>query len=177
MLQILVDPHIEDKNRDLFTHALIKECKEQGEDYLIIKNPLCFRTYYPYVITEPYNRDELHKFAVRGMLDVDQDTTANVILELIKKYEAVDCATVLVIGRGKVVGRPLIDLLISKTNLSISIANSYTEEGDLGLMAAAADIIVNATNSSVNLVDIEVKDKVIIDVGNTLEYYVLSVRP
>jgi methylenetetrahydrofolate dehydrogenase (NADP+)/methenyltetrahydrofolate cyclohydrolase len=85
------------------------------------------------------------------------------ILEL---TESIEGKHVLVIGRSRLVGLPLALLMQHKWNCTVSIAHSYTDEIDLNLLSAAADVIVVATGTPkrIRLPDAMGKT-LIIDVG------------
>lgn len=95
-------------------------------------------------------------------------TPEGVVYILEKEFEKMsDCLagkTALVIGRGKLVGRPLVDMLLEK-DVTVQIAHSKTPETELEKMIKDTDIIVSAVGKP-NLLNLKQCDAYcIIDVG------------
>lgn len=162
MLQILKDTTIEDKNRDLFIKSLIRECERQDVEYIILTPPCEYNYMKPLVITDPYTYPKPFQYN-----NVDLDTTANVVFDIIKDLPP---SNVVLIGRGNV-GKPLIDMIVNKSNHTLSIANSHTEEWCLDELIQNADIIINtSTNEIIHKWYID--GKTIIDINNNFKFMV-----
>ena len=75
----------------------------------------------------------------------DPCTPAGIVYIMKKHYEnKLAGKTALIIGRGKLVGKPLAKLL-DKENMTIMQANSYTPPEKLQQLCATADVIITAT--------------------------------
>lgn len=75
----------------------------------------------------------------------DPCTPAGIVYIMKKHFEnKLAGKTALIIGRGKLVGKPLAKLL-DKENMTIMQANSYTPPGKLQQLCATADVIITAT--------------------------------
>jgi methylenetetrahydrofolate dehydrogenase (NADP+)/methenyltetrahydrofolate cyclohydrolase len=75
---------------------------------------------------------------------------------------------VLVVGRSKLLGRPLIDMLID-SDFNVMVAHSKTSYVSMRKMMEVADIIIFATGADMSeYKDYVVRDKFVIDPGNSL---------
>lgn len=94
--------------------------------------------------------------------------TALGIIELLKAYEVeMEGANVVIVGRGKLVGKPLISLFL-KNNATVTVCHSKTK--NLRDFTTKADILVVATGSKHLIGKDDVKEgAVVIDVGVTRE--------
>ena len=107
-----------------------------------------------------------------GKLVNDRDgmvpCTAQGIIELLKSYEVeIEGANVVIVGRGKLVGKPLISLFL-RNNATVTVCHSKTK--DLRSFTSNADILVVATGSKHLIGRDDVKEgAVVIDVGVTRE--------
>lgn len=164
MLQIVVDGKIADKNRDSFVKALIRECKRQEVEHKIINSEKGFAINKPYVVTEPCDIDLVG--IARKKYDCDCNATARVILNLLPD----EPKSVLLIGRGKVVGRPLIDFITDMTNHNLMIVNSHTDSFNTWKRCNVADIIINTATSSIEYDDFLMGYKTLIDVNNLFKF-------
>jgi methylenetetrahydrofolate dehydrogenase (NADP+)/methenyltetrahydrofolate cyclohydrolase len=92
--------------------------------------------------------------------------TAAGIIRLLEEYEVpMEGANVVIVGRSKLVGRPLVSLFL-KNNATVTVCHSYTE--NLKEITKNADILVVATGSKWLIGKDDVKsDAVVIDVGVT----------
>lgn len=160
MLQILKDTTIEDKNRDLFIKSLIRECERQDVEYIILTPPCEYNYMKPLVITDPYTYPKPFQYN-----NADLNTTANVVFDIIKDLPP---SEILLIGRGNV-GRPLIDMIIDKSNHMLSIANSRTTNEHLQVLIKNADIIINTSTTPIHTTT-PVCDKMIIDINNNFDF-------
>lgn len=90
--------------------------------------------------------------------------TIQAIMEILKRYEVeLDGKNVTIIGKGKLVGRPLINVLLNE-GATVSICHSKTE--DLKHYTAFADIIISATGKKDLVTSGMIKEgAVVIDVG------------
>lgn len=162
MLQIVVDERIEDKNRDLFVKALIGGCKRHGIEYTIVKTENTFAINRPYVVTEPNN----FNLVLRKRYDCDNFATARGIITLLPD-EPTD---ILLIGRGKLIGRPLIDFITDTTNHTLSILNSKTHKDLSHLRMCEASIIINSSTSEIQFDSGSMMFKILIDVNNNFKH-------
>lgn len=107
-----------------------------------------------------------------GKLVNDRDgmlpCTAAGIIELLNAYEVpMEGKNVVIVGRSKLVGKPLISLFL-KNNATVTVCHSKTN--DLGSYTSKADILVVATGVKHLIGPDEVKEgAVVIDVGVTRE--------
>lgn len=90
--------------------------------------------------------------------------TAAGIIKLLKEYEVpIEGKNVCIVGRSKLVGRPLVSLFLNE-NATVTVCHSKTEE--LSSYTSNADILVVATGNKWLIGKNDVKDgAVIIDVG------------
>ena len=76
--------------------------------------------------------------------------------------------TAVIIGKGKTVGRPLINLLLDR-GVTVTVCHSKTRQCDLERHTFNADIIISAVGKpnllTLNMIDDENKNLIIIDVG------------
>lgn len=110
----------------------------------------------------------LEEFAQKGRHSLVLPCTLNAVLELLKARKiTLRNKEILVIGKGKLVGSPLIQLL-ELEKLSFKAADVSTPLEDLQSMASAADIIFSGTGKP-DLVPEEKLKKgcVIIDIGTS----------
>lgn len=90
--------------------------------------------------------------------------TALAVMELLKKYEVdLEGKEVVIVGKGKLTGKPLIDLFL-QAGSTVTICHSKTK--NIAKYTKEADIIVSATGVS-NIIkqNMVKKDCVVIDVG------------
>ena len=92
--------------------------------------------------------------------------TAAGVIRILEEYEVpMEGANVVIVGRSKLVGRPLVSLFL-KNNATVTVCHSYTE--NLKEITKNADILVVATGSKWLIGKDDVKsDAVVIDVGVT----------
>jgi len=92
--------------------------------------------------------------------------TAAGVIRILEEYEVpMEGANVVIVGRSKLVGRPLVSLFL-KNNATVTVCHSHTE--NLSEITKNADILVVATGSKwlIGKDDVK-KDAVVIDVGVT----------
>lgn len=94
--------------------------------------------------------------------------TALGIIELLKAYNVeIEGANVVIVGRGKLVGKPLISLFL-KNNATVTVCHTKTK--DLRSFTSNADILVVAAGSKHLIGKDDVKEgAVVVDVGVTRE--------
>ncbi len=96
-----------------------------------------------------------------------QPCTPKAIMHIIhEEYGSVDGKVVTVIGRGKLVGKPLIKML-DEENATVICCNSHTSKKDLEKLIWDSDIVVTATGKE-NLISADMmikKDILVIDAG------------
>ena len=90
------------------------------------------------------------------------------IVELLKKYEvSLEGKHVVIVGKGKLVGRPLAYLMLNE-GATVTVCHSRTE--DLANFTKQADILISATGVKNLITSDMVKDGVVvIDVGTNYE--------
>ncbi len=135
-------------------------------------------------IPEKYNEKRLINTIINSK-DVDGLTDINVgrlmsgrksitpcsvlgIMELLKSYNVeLEGKDVVIVGKGKLVGRPLINVLLNE-GATVSVCHSKTN--DLKKYTSSADIVISATGVK-NLITADmIKDgAVVVDVGITFE--------
>lgn len=162
MLQIVVDKSIEDKYRDKFVSAIIGTCLREGIFYGVVTSEKSFCINEPYVITEPCTF--MDRLVLHDVLDCDRYATANVIMDILDIKEVKD---ILVIGRGKLIGKPVVDMIIKNTNHQVSIVNSHVGHWKLKEKISACDVIVNGSTSPIRYSGKNICSKIIVDPGNT----------
>ena len=93
-------------------------------------------------------------------------TPEGIVYVLKKELGELEGKTALIIGRGKLVGRPLFDLLL-KENCTVTMAHSKTKDLFSMLLLGGYDIVVVATGRPklVNLQLLHRNTKVVIDAG------------
>ena len=168
MLQIVRDKtHLTNKNANLFCKALTKEGERQGVEINTIIVDSQEDTYNidfnkPTIVIDPFEFIPMSCFN-----NADLDTTATVCFDIIKGLSP---SNVVLIGRGNV-GKPLMDMIVNKSNHTLSIANSHTEEWYLDELIQNADIIINtSTNEIIHKWYID--GKTIIDINNNFKFMV-----
>ena len=95
-------------------------------------------------------------------------STALGIMELLKKYEIdVESKNVVIVGKGKLVGRPLINILLNE-GATVTVCHSRTE--NIKKHTSNADIVISCMGFK-NLItaDMIKEDAVVIDAGCTIE--------
>ncbi len=98
-----------------------------------------------------------------------QPCTPKAIMHIIhKEYGSVDGKVVTVVGRGKLVGRPLIKML-DKENATVICCNSHTTKENLEKILNNSDVVITATGQPNTILKDMVTNKniVIIDTGIT----------
>lgn len=168
MIQFIMDMETKNKDTESFLAALVKECKKRNIKYDVITKKEEFDCELPYVIMEP--NDMVKKWGpLSPILDCDCDATARVIKDRIINYSPSGGCEVLLIGRGKVVGLPTANLLLLHTNCQLTIVNSWVGIESLADKMRAAEVIVNTSTSKI-MADMDLSDKLIIDVNNNLHF-------
>lgn len=118
----------------------------------------------PTILIEPMARE--YKEFLSHCNNVDLNTTARVCYDLIKNIEPTN---VLLIGRGNV-GKELSGLILTKTNHTLTVANSHTEPFHLQKVISDSSIILNTSTSLITVCrDIVMNNKTVIDINNNLE--------
>lgn len=171
MLQIIRDEHyLTDKNANRFVVALQKEGFKQDINIKTITihkqeeiSDIDFT--FPTIVIEPFGYTKPKSYN-----DVDKDTTAKVVFNIIKNNCEYDTysSNILLIGRGETVNKPLLNMLVNNINANITIINSKTYKDDLQYYLENVDIIVCSTNSNVEC-DFYIVSDLLIDVGNTFD--------
>ena len=94
--------------------------------------------------------------------------TARAVIEMLERSGVeIEGKSVVIVGRGKLVGKPLIELFLQK-NATVTICHSKTK--DLAKYTKEADIIVSATGVNNIITEDKVSEKaVVIDVGINFE--------
>lgn len=93
-------------------------------------------------------------------------TPEGIVYVLKKELGSLEGKTALIIGRGKLVGRPLFDLLLNE-NCTVTMAHSKTQNLLSMLLLGGYDIVIAAVGSPklVNLQLLNRKTKIVIDTG------------
>lgn len=166
MLQIVMEMHKGFDDRDRFMKAIVSECKKKNKEYTIVTKESDFDYELPYVIIEPctmaggWGR-------LNPMLNCDDFATASEIVGLVKNYS--NNANVLVIGRGELVGKPVVNILMDETNSQISVVNSHVGLNSLINKIENADIIINGSSSVLRYDGGDIVDKLIIDANDNFK--------
>ena len=124
--------------------------------------------------------------AIPDRLDIDavcfghthyRPATATGIFNFINSYYEKKDTVILVIGRGKTVGRPLVDMCINYGYTVIN-TNSKTYKWDLNELLSTADIVVGASSESNILDDEDFKHihPLLIDTGHNFDVYNIAVK-
>lgn len=172
MLRIIRDrDFLSDKNATLFIKALIKECDNNNIEceVLSINNievakELSKDILTPTILIDPMNKE--YKELFKHCYDIDSNTTAKVCCELIKDIKT---CSVLLIGRGNI-GLKLSEFILTKTNHTLTVVNSHTEEGYIQYLIDNSDIVINTATSVIEVnKHISMGDKIIIDINNNLK--------
>ena len=172
MLRIIRDrDFLSDKNATLFIKALIKECGNNNIEceVLSINNieaakELSKDILTPTILIDPMNKE--YKELFKHCYDADSNTTAKVCCELIKDIKP---ANVLLIGRGNI-GSKLSEFILNKTDHTLTVVNSHTEEGYIQYLIDNSDIVINTSTSVIEVnKHISMDNKVIIDINNNLK--------
>ena len=88
----------------------------------------------------------------------------NLLMEVFKDDKKLEGKNVVILGRSEIVGKPMANLLIEKTNSTVTICNSHTK--NIAKITNDADIIISAIGKANFVKGYMVKDgAVIIDVG------------
>ena len=93
-------------------------------------------------------------------------TPEGILYVLYSKYtRGLDGLNVLLIGRGALVGTPLIPLLLAE-NVTLTVAHSYTPKRRLDeLLRANYDVVITATNRAMHINLAECNARMVIDAG------------
>lgn len=178
MLQIVVDKSIEDKYRDSFVRALMREAETQETECRVLD------TYgqagldkvdwtVPTVVTEPKSYEVPRKYN-----NADENTTAKVIAAITRGNRPM---TVLLINRSKLIGKPLINMLLEQDH-TVTVAHSKTPVHKIAAMVQDAEVLITATGHELkyiksidNIVTIDVSNDISKDVYiDSFEYYSMS---
>ena len=90
------------------------------------------------------------------------------IFKLLNKITNLDGKNVCIIGRSEIVGHPMANLLITQSNATVTICNSYTK--NLSMYTKNADVIISAVGKIHTITKDMVKNgAIIIDVGINMD--------
>lgn len=143
--------------------ALIKEIEISNELYdgIIVQLPL----------PKHINVNNIQK-AIDDKVDVDGFKSSSIfypctplgIFNLLNEVTDLNGKHVVILGRSEIVGKPMANLLIEKSNATVSICNSHTP--DISYYTKQADIIISAVGKAKLITKDMVKENcIVIDVG------------
>lgn len=110
--------------------------------------------------------------AISDKVDVDGFKASSIfvpctplgVFNLLNEITNLDGKNVVILGRSEIVGKPMAELLISKSNATVTICNSHTK--NISNITKNADIIISAIGKAKFIKKDMVKENVIIvDVG------------
>lgn len=167
MFQIIRSENsVNNSNSNRFVNALVKECFQQNVGYKIItihkeEELYKFDESQPTIFIQPF------EFEIPSHWNMDINTTAKVIFDIIStKVLEEEEPTILLIGRGETVNKPLQEML-KNTYANLIITNSHTSKAQLYDFLNISDVIVCATNKEVKIPGVYYA-KVVFDAGNTI---------
>ena len=155
----------EDSASNTYVKGKIKDCEEVGIKTYLFKLPkdidqLCFNKTVELAIYDgqgiiiplPISRHlEIDKLLIRPRLDVDglfydyyNPCTPEGVIDWLE-YNNIELSNkhVVIIGRGKLVGKPLAQMMLDR-NATVTLCHSFTEEKKLKTLVENGDIIVSA---------------------------------
>lgn len=170
-----------DPRSDAYVRNKIKDCKEVGIEVELTTE---FKKEYtnPTICQLPYdgltNKEAIEKANIPPQLDVDgfnvlsdyKPCTPMGVVNYLKHLNRLDVDTnVVIIGRGELVGKPLVDILMNDKNLcsTVSVITSKTPKHIARLVVLNANVIITATGHSldIDLLDMILPQTTIIDCG------------
>lgn len=159
---IVRDPrNLMDKASDSFLRAIKRECASQDVPFQI--SSTIPKSDEPTIVLQP---SDIHH---RHYNDVEDKATARVIYRMIRKFDNARCA---VIGHGKTVGQPLMELLMSDTtynNMNVELIKSSTPNDIRSRSIRRADIVVIATPPNVAIPE-DLSSKMVIDPAGSYDF-------
>lgn len=171
-LQVLIDPTTQDKNTKSFLCALTKKGATMGVSVVPILPEDLVRyldTKAPALVATPYGLTPPHLYN-----NVDTQTTASVIFNILQKNIQGENVNVLLLGCRGSVGKPLSAWVRDNLNVNCIAVNSHVSEEHLNQLVSIADYIVCTTspNAVINIHPKTIKSTaMIIDaVGNMTSY-------
>ena len=90
----------------------------------------------------------------------------NILMDVCKEDKMLDGKNVVILGRSDIVGKPMANLLIEKTNATVTVCNSHTKNMDE--LTSNADIIISAIGKA-KLVSHAKHNSIVIDVGINMD--------
>ena len=90
----------------------------------------------------------------------------NILMDVCKEDKMLDGKNVVILGRSDIVGKPMTNLLIEKTNATVTVCNSHTKNMDE--LTFNADIIISAIGKA-KLVSHAKPNSIVIDVGINMD--------
>lgn len=170
-----------DPRSDAYVRNKIKDCEEVGIEVELTTE---FKEKYtnPTICQLPYDgltdKEAIEKANIPAELDVDgfnilsdyKPCTPMGVINYLKYLDRLHPrANVVIIGRGELVGRPLVNILMNDKNLcgTISVITSNTPKYIAKLLVSGAEIIITATGHDldVGLLQMISSTTIIIDCG------------
>ena len=185
----------EDSASNTYVKGKIKDCEEVGIKTYLFKLPkdidqLCFNKTVELAIYDgqgiiiplPIPRHlEIDKLLIRPRLDVDglfydyyNPCTPEGVIDWLE-YNNIELSNkhVVIIGRGKLVGKPLAQMMLDR-NATVTLCHSFTEEKKLKTLVENGDIIVSAVGLPEyfkwDVPSSKYGEKIFIDVGINSKY-------
>lgn len=154
-----------DPRSDAYVRNKVKDCKEVGIEVELITE---FKEKYtnPTICQLPYDgltdKEAIEKANIPAELDVDgfnvlsdyKPCTPMGVINYLKHLDKLDAdANVVIIGRGELVGKPLVDILMNDKSLcsTVSVITSKTQKYIAKLLISGADVIITATGHSLDI--------------------------
>ena len=164
----------ESVNSEIFSQELKRAADDEQVDAILVFKPLP-REVRPYILDDcmPADKDidcVADKNAARIYVDAAHKfspATAQSVLEILDFYDiGVEGKNVVIVGRSKVVGKPLSSMMLDK-NATVTVAHSKTK--NLSSITKSADIVVLATGKANAFgKDFFSRGQVVIDVGTNI---------
>ena len=164
----------ESVNSEIFSQELKSAADDEQVDAILVFKPLPPEV-RPYILDDcmPADKDidcVADKNAARIYVDTAHKfspATAQSVLEILDFYDiGVESKNVVIVGRSKVVGKPLSSMMLDK-NATVTVAHSKTK--NLSSITRRADIVVLATGKANAFgKDFFSRGQVVIDVGTNI---------
>lgn len=154
-----------DPRSDAYVRNKIKDCEEVGIEVELTTE---FKEKYtnPTICQLPYDgltdKEAIEKANIPAELDVDgfnvlsdyKPCTPMGVINYLKYLDRLDAdANVVIIGRGELVGKPLVDILMNDKSLcsTVSVITSKTPKYIAKLLISGANVIITATGHSLDV--------------------------
>jgi methylenetetrahydrofolate dehydrogenase (NADP+)/methenyltetrahydrofolate cyclohydrolase len=154
----------DDPRSDAYVRNKMKDCKEVGIEVELTTE---FKKEYtnPTICQLPYDgltdKEAIDKANIPAELDVDgfnvlsdyKPCTPMGVINYLKRLDKLHAETnVVVIGRGELVGKPLVDILMNDKSLcsTVSVITSKTPKYVAKLLVSCAHVIITATGHSLD---------------------------